>query len=270
MHRSGTSVTARILNLLGAYLGPDDQMVPAATDNPRGFWEHRAIIELNDSILARFGGRSMAPPRFPQAWETEAQLDDLREIARSIVLSFAERELWAWKDPRACLTLPFWQTVMPPMRYLICVRNPLDVAQSLRARNRIRRGRSLAIWLLYMQSVLANTEGQRRRIVLYDSLIDDPLKELRELEAFLELPPRSDQAALQSELAAVVDRDLRHHRSLVTASLNSPDDERSAKAIELTERAYMEILHRGATECGQVIGLLNAAIDAAPPTWHPQ
>jgi hypothetical protein len=39
--------------------------------------------------------------------------------------------LWGWKDPATCLTLAFWQTLLPHMRYVICIRNPLDVAISM-------------------------------------------------------------------------------------------------------------------------------------------
>ena len=55
MHRSGTSLLARI-NLLGVYLGPPNRLMPAAPENPKGFWEYQPIMELNNEILARLGG----------------------------------------------------------------------------------------------------------------------------------------------------------------------------------------------------------------------
>ena len=39
MHRSGTSIVSRLLNLLGAHLGPEDDLMPPKPDNPTGFWE---------------------------------------------------------------------------------------------------------------------------------------------------------------------------------------------------------------------------------------
>ena len=38
MHRSGTSLTARVANLLGVSLGDSARMVTTQYDNPRGFW----------------------------------------------------------------------------------------------------------------------------------------------------------------------------------------------------------------------------------------
>ena len=54
MHRSGTSVVARMLNLLGVYLGTDQSVSGTSEDNPKGYWEHHAIVLLNDEILDRF------------------------------------------------------------------------------------------------------------------------------------------------------------------------------------------------------------------------
>ena len=50
MHRSGTSAVTRVLNLLGAELG--DDLMPAGSDNPGGFWEYRGVVELHERLLA--------------------------------------------------------------------------------------------------------------------------------------------------------------------------------------------------------------------------
>ena len=62
MHRSGTSVVSRMLNLLGVYLGPEQAMCPAGHDNRKGYWEHQGLVMLNDAVLARYGGRWDLPP----------------------------------------------------------------------------------------------------------------------------------------------------------------------------------------------------------------
>jgi len=56
MHRSGTSVVARAMNLLGVSLGKPEHIMRAAEDNnAEGFWENQLITDLNDEILARIG-----------------------------------------------------------------------------------------------------------------------------------------------------------------------------------------------------------------------
>jgi len=56
--------------------------------------------------------------------------------ARALVADLLPSTPWAWKDPRLCLTLPFWLEVLdarPAM--VVCLRNPLEIAASLAERN---------------------------------------------------------------------------------------------------------------------------------------
>ena len=65
MHRSGTSLLTRMLNLIGVYLGPEQLLMHPNFANPRGFWEHDEIVSLNDEILRRLGGIWAEPPDIP-------------------------------------------------------------------------------------------------------------------------------------------------------------------------------------------------------------
>src|SRR5262245_9181936 len=85
MHRSGTSAVSRMLNLVGVHLGPDERVQTTGPDNPTGYWEHRSFVDINDEILARFGGRWDEPPSFPAGWPDDARLGDLREQARQLL-----------------------------------------------------------------------------------------------------------------------------------------------------------------------------------------
>ena len=55
MHRSGTSMMTRLLNLSGAYFGKDKESTGANLENPKGFWERRDVRNLNDYILHSLG-----------------------------------------------------------------------------------------------------------------------------------------------------------------------------------------------------------------------
>jgi hypothetical protein len=44
MHRSGTSVVARLLNMMGAYFGSESVELPPHPDNPKGFWERQDVL----------------------------------------------------------------------------------------------------------------------------------------------------------------------------------------------------------------------------------
>src|SRR5262249_23640698 len=62
MHRSGTSMVARLLNLCGLYLGEDEDLMPSAADNPEGFWENLHFVDLNEKILSALQGGWDMPP----------------------------------------------------------------------------------------------------------------------------------------------------------------------------------------------------------------
>ena len=195
MMRTGTSAVAGVLELLGVHFGPEERLLEPNVANPAGFREHTGIIALNDELLARRGGTWYAPPEDRAGWEDAPELDDLRRQARGIVESdLATREAWAWKDPRTCLTLPFWQGVVPSLLPIVCVRGPAETAQSFAtmgwaAVDRLERPyeTGLDLWLRYTSDALDETQGRARLLVFYDDLVDDPLGQSDRLAAFSDL-----------------------------------------------------------------------------------
>ena len=53
MHRSGTSAVIKALSCMGVSLG--DNFMPAGIDNPKGFFEDKAINQLNIEMLEAIG-----------------------------------------------------------------------------------------------------------------------------------------------------------------------------------------------------------------------
>lgn len=223
MSRSGTSLTARILNLLGVDLGPREElMAPARRNNPAGFWEHEGIADLNEDILATLGDaprqRWRRPPRLEEGWERDPRLERHRQEARRILRrSFARRPLWGWKDPRTCLTLPFWRDLLPEvahlesrLRYVICIRHPLDVGDSLRTRDQVGREEGLRLWLRYLSNAIVHTAGRTRTFVSYEGYFPDWERQAAHLAEFLGLPSLS--AAQRARIADHIDDGLWHHR----------------------------------------------------------
>src|SRR3954453_22283434 len=81
MHRSGTSLAARAVNLLGVSFGSADSLLRPGPDNPAGDWENRAMKELDDELLAALGGSWDQPPVLAAGWERDTALDELAERA---------------------------------------------------------------------------------------------------------------------------------------------------------------------------------------------
>lgn len=213
MHRSGTSLVSRILNLLGVHLGTLQAVSGRGDDNPKGYWEHHPLALLNDEILARFGGQWDEPPAFPASWSRDPRLEDLKDKARHLLTEhFAAEPVWGWKDPRTCLTIPFWQDLIGSIRYVMCVRNPCAVAASLLHRNGMSAEKADRLWLTHVQSSLAHTSGQPRMFVFYEDLIADWVPELRRIAAFIGRPEQADDPRVHEAVAEFLETELCHHR----------------------------------------------------------
>ncbi len=60
MHRSGTSVLTRVINLLGLQLCREDDIY-TAPDNPTGHWESVSLVAFNNRLIDVLGGKPAAP-----------------------------------------------------------------------------------------------------------------------------------------------------------------------------------------------------------------
>jgi hypothetical protein len=234
MHRSGTSLVTRLLNLLGVDLGPEESLMQPTQDNAGGYWEHPRITNLNDDVLARLGGTWDVPPRISAEAFAGPEFADLRRTARRLVASeFAGSRLWGWKDPRTCLVLPFWQLVVPSARYVICLRNPSDVARSMaRAIDKVDRG--LELWLRYASDALTHTRGHRRLLVFHEDVMRDWRGELGRLASFIGAKRRLDAAIRLAKAEKLVDQKLWRNRTTLADSIDDPRVDFPAKALYLT------------------------------------
>lgn len=231
MHRSGTSVAARLMNLLGISLGAEEQLLIPQPDNPTGYWEYRPILELNDEILGRLGGSFAEPPPLPPGWETAAELADLRRRARDLIArTFASGD-WGWKDPRTCLTLPFWKQILPPIQYVICMRSPAEVAASLETRDGSSVEKSIRLWQIYTGAAIEQTTGLPRHFLFYEDVIHSHREEVSRLARFLGRSDALEQPAVRAAIEEFVGPELHRQRTSLINTLDNPNILFPAKAL---------------------------------------
>ena len=245
--RAGTSLTMRVLNLVGVDVGPEDGLVEPGPGGPKGFWERYEIIALNDRLLRSQGGSWRRPPQLRQGWEEAPELEPLRQRAREILASsFAGRSHWGWKDPRVSLTTAFWRALVPGLRFVVCVRNPIDAADSLapskdgaKAFYYSRRGfggeRAYRLWATYLSGALANTEGCPRLLVSYDEYFDDLAGVSARLARFAGRPEPDSGGAAARRIEEFVEPGLRHYRTPASEAMR--DTRLPAEVAALYRRA---------------------------------
>ena len=210
MHRSGTSMVARLLNLCGVYIGSADDFAPSQTDNPEGYWENLRFVRLNDQILEALGGAWDVPPLFPPGWELQPAMTLLRAQAALLLQTMPDQTIWGWKDPRNSLTLPFWYCLIPRLQVIHCIRNPLEIVRSLQKRGYSSANFGLKLWLTYNRTLMDAASRAECVITHYDTFFFDPEGELRRIVNLLNIPASS--LDINRACAAAVPG-LRHQRS---------------------------------------------------------
>ena len=198
MHRSGTSAFSRIINLLGADLGPPGKMVKPGYDNPEGFWEHEELMRMNDEVLTAIGQDWHKTDWYGDDWLERVDWPRFSDKINMIMeRDFGQSPLWAVKDPRLCLTLPLWKKVLAErgtgLTLFMPVRHPVEVASSLAKREEIPVETGLAIWLRHNLKLAQAAVGVPGLILTYERLMDDPSEAIRQAATFLSLPAKGER-----------------------------------------------------------------------------
>lgn len=142
MHRSGTSLIARLLDELGLFQGASLQEDHEST----------YFLDVNELLLKRIGA-TWDHPSPMTSFLTDARAADLTARCLAVDLQSGHfkgylgikrylkhkalakfNEPWGWKDPRTVFTLPAWLRLFPDAKLLYIIRNGIDVAASLRVR----------------------------------------------------------------------------------------------------------------------------------------
>ncbi len=267
MHRAGTSLTARVLGLLGARLGPDEMMMPPTEDNPRGYWELADVAALDEELLERHAGRWHRLPGLPDTWAFDRDLERHRERAREVLRAafgtdaFAATDgtptpgspdggdVAAMKDPRLAVVQSFWRTVTEVDRTVLPLRRPDEVVGSLVKRDDLPPAKAAGLWTDHVTAALAHDPDAL--VSTFDAMLADPVAEAERLAAFVGLPAPTGEVAdaieafrdrgLQrnADFDAGDNRELRTARALYDAlTAAGPDAPVPADAITLATQLW--------------------------------
>lgn len=216
MHRSGSSALTRGLKALGVSLG-DNLMQPAPGNNEKGFWEDLDIYHFNERLLARADSAwHKLTPLDPDAFSGPAFSAERIEAARLLSQKIAAADIFAFKDPRTAVLMPFWRCVFDDLdldvRYLLTVRHPLESAASLLARDGFPLAKGVILWAKHVVEAVRASKGAPRLFVDYGRLMDAPEAELARIaDAFDLIMPSADSEALRDYLDEFLTPSLRHN-----------------------------------------------------------
>ncbi|KVW02334.1 hypothetical protein WK91_03450 [Burkholderia cepacia] len=187
-------------------------------NNDKGFFEDLDVVALNEELLHAAGGDWHSMAAIDIGLLQPEQLDRFRVRAIDLLRAKCrENQILSVKDPRLARLLSFWKPVFAcigiRVLYLIAVRNPISVVQSLARRDGFPVEKSYILWLAYVVSALDLTQDVRRVLIDYDRLMDTPRQELENISDFFDLP--LIESRLEEFESAFLDDNLRHTRYTV-------------------------------------------------------
>jgi hypothetical protein len=244
MHRSGTSALAGLLQDLG--LDAPIDLLPPTSDNPKGYFESTGISSENDRLLAVLGTSWRLENPLPRGWiDSQLTLNWQNALLGKLHESFRGVGFPIVKDPRFCVLLAglssWLQAMVVDFSFVLIVRHPLEVVQSLLARplDPIAKDLSLRLWIESVLSSERITRGMQRMVITADDLFESPACVQSELQSFIGLGSSEQEC---KKLSSFVDPELRHHRFIgVTHSRPSLGVNESDLLEDLAMRIYEEV-----------------------------
>jgi O-antigen biosynthesis protein len=214
MHRSGTSALGAALEPLGLTVGKTVMSPSSEKGNPKGYYENLAITELHDRFLTSIKSiwwdhRPVRNGRFSGAAARRFR----EELLQLLVDEFGPARALI-KDPRMCRLMPLWLPLIgeyfSQARFILPIRHPVEVAYSLKKRDRLKLDVGLKLWAVHVFESERTTRGFRRVFTTYDQLLQSPAETVSRVARILDLPDE----LLPARVTGQVDPALRHHANL--------------------------------------------------------
>ncbi len=154
MHRSGTSLTASLLQHLGVNIG--QKLVGANYGNVKGHFENVDFVEFHKAVLRQHNIDELGCTVQPHLSFNSQQ----REQAKGLIEENQDsHHPWGWKDPRTTLFLEDWREILPDAYFIFVYRSPWEVVDSLYRRSTdltLIKSPELAVkmWIHYNKTIL--------------------------------------------------------------------------------------------------------------------
>jgi hypothetical protein len=187
MHKSGTTLIAKMLHKSGINMGDFDEKVTYDLGNQ---FERKETKDLNKGILGCGNDFSLSVKNPIQPEMLDYQfLTRMREV---IIRNNKKFKNWGFKDPRTCLTYGIWKSELPPHRVILVYRHPFEVWSHYIKKAHFRsiaRGfwGALHTWYIYNHEVLKHLDytGEAGITINYHALMNGNNHEFGRLEKFL-------------------------------------------------------------------------------------
>lgn len=230
MHRSGTSLIAGVLRILGVNLG--ENLMGSAPSNELGHFEHSEINLINDAVLKQLNSSWDDANELPDFWHKREDILPYKQQIKDIIgRDFAKSPLFCIKDPRISILLPIYLNIFAELDieplFIIMKRDAAEISKSLYQRNDFSLIKSLDIIIKYEKSIERFTDNAKKVYISFNDLVNYPRYCIEKIKDNLGIPLKSYEN-LEKDLVKFIDPRLKHHNLLadqllkdLLSSLNS-------------------------------------------------
>ncbi len=206
--RSGTSVTAGIVNSLGIHMNGNKT---PSKHNPNGCFEDVDFVNLDKYIVKKMKGQAkFIPGTYWFSPPTSAQISKGRNIGgRRIKKLFDKKnkhESWGWKHPMITLTFRNYINYIKNPYIIVAYRDHLEIAKSLSSFHGVSKlsiNERLKI-ISYNQQLISFYVNEYNHIptlmLSFNDVVEDSVSALKKIISFLEIKPNTLQITTAREL----------------------------------------------------------------------
>lgn len=185
MQNSATTVVTRILNMMGAYYGPEGMCVSEMLRDPVGDRERNDLRELADNVLSAVDARWDRIADFDIQELPKVAKDQFMKKATNLVLELDVNKPWVINEPCMCLLFPLLRPLLETPICILVNRSPVQIAQELRDFHGFPIKFSMALWEKYTISALSASAGLPRTFVPFEEILKNPVRAIEQLYTHL-------------------------------------------------------------------------------------
>jgi hypothetical protein len=185
--------------------------------------------------LAAMGGDWRNPPPTASGIATDA----FRREMGALIDEFDTRRPWLIKEPRLCLLARELLPLLTRPVFVHVIRDPLEVAQSLVARDAFDPVDALALWERYTRSAFGASDGWPRVIIDYAHVLADPLAAATKLHDELRALGTADIVMPEPHVVLDWIEPKLHHDRSPTASVMPTTSQRDLQA-RIVDRSILD------------------------------
>lgn len=218
MHRSGTSLIARLFFEAGVNMGDPSTFYRPDKWNPDGYYEQPDIHAINMPLI---NGPLW---KFAYFWLPSTQMVMKRAVSRAdqIRQTAQKYDACVVKETRFCLTMPAWiEHGANIERLLVCLREPMHVARSLQKRNYNWIGHGFYLWKVHIKRLLENAGNIPMWFVNYHHVLDPTTQIVEITRAFHFMRYDFSEARIQELAQVCVKPSMNHNQE--TSPIYPPD-----------------------------------------------